>query len=218
MKTRFFLFFAIVSLCVYAQNDVKQFTIKPYAGFSGSLFSGEHANSYDPRYGFHVGVEGEYQFAPKWSVAAGVAYSTGGAKFGYIDYSGINVELSKTQTFKNDRIFVPIVARWYAWRGLSINAGIAPAFVFNTGDTHVGGIKSSRERKFDFTIPLGISYEFNNHLIVGIEGFIGLLKLYPDNTTYTVEGVGGITTNDLGKLYKLYHHNGFLTLGYKFKL
>jgi len=200
---------------ILAQNEAKQFSIKPYAGFSGSMFWGENAHHYDPRYGFHVGVEGEYQFAPKWSVAAGVAYSTGGAKIGYSDFYG---ERTKTETFKNDRIYVPVVARWYAWRGLSINAGLAPAFVVNTGDTHLGNTKSSRERKFDLTIPLGISYELKNHIVFGIEGFLGLLKIYPNNTTYTVEGVGGVTTNDLGKLYKLYHYNGFVSIGYKFRI
>ena len=205
----------IATSSAMAQNQAKQFSIKPYAGFSGSIFSGEYANHYDPRYGFHVGVEGEYQFAPKWSVAAGFAYSTGGAKFGYSDIYG---ERTKTDTFKNDRIYVPVVVRWYVWRGLSINTGLAPAFVVNTGDTHLGNIKSSRERKFDLTIPIGVSYELKNHIVFGIEGFFGLLKIYPNNTTYTVEGVGGVTTNDLGKQYKYYNYNGFISLGYKFMM
>ena len=60
---------------IMAQNDVKQFSIKPYSGFSGSIFTGEQTSDYfDPRYGFHVGVEAEYQFAPKWSMAAGAVY------------------------------------------------------------------------------------------------------------------------------------------------
>ncbi|MBR5638275.1 MAG: PorT family protein [Muribaculaceae bacterium] len=183
-----------------AQNEVKQFTIKPYAGFSGSIFNVDHYSDYfDPRYGFHVGVEGEYQFAPKWSVAIGAVYSMGGAK--YSDYSGSN----RSATLKNDRIFVPVVARWYAWRGLSINAGIAPAFVVNATSFEL-----NRARKFDLCVPLGISYEFDYHLVVGIEGFMGLLNVYP-NKEYNENLTHSNST-------KIYQYNGFVSLGYKFKV
>lgn len=183
---------------IMAQNDVKQFSIKPYAGFSGSIFTGEQTSDYfDPRYGFHVGVEAEYQFAPKWSMAAGAVYSMGGAK--YSDYLGGRKSLS----LKNDRIFVPVVVRWYAWRGLSINAGIAPAFVVNGV-----GFQSNQVRKFDLCIPLGASYEFNNHLVVGIEVFFGLLNVYPN------KDFNEYLTNSP----EIYQYNGFVSLGYKFRI
>lgn len=198
MKKNLFLLFAIVSLCAYAQNDVKQFTIKPYAGFSGSIFNVDQlSDCFDPRYGFHVGIEGEYQFAPKWSVAVGAVYSMGGAK--YVDYSGLN----KSVVLKNDRVFMPIVARWYAWRGLSINAGIAPTFVVNGTS-----FESNRVRKFDVCVPLGVSYEFKNHLVVGIEGFLGLLSVYP-NKEYN---------ENLTNAPKIYQYNGFVSLGYRFRV
>lgn len=181
-----------------AQNEAKQFTIKPYAGFSASIFDVDHYSDYfDPRYGFHLGVEGEYQFTPRWSVAVGALYSTGGAK--YYDYSGLN----RPAVLKNDRVFVPVVARWYAWRGLSINAGIAPAFVVNATS-----FQSNRARKFDLCVPVGISYEFNNHLVVGAEGLMGLLNVYP-NKEY----------NDyLTNSTHIYQYNIIFSLGYKFRI
>lgn len=183
-----------------AQNEAKKFSIKPYAGFSGSIFDVNHYSDYfDPRYGIHVGAEGEYQFTPRWSLAVGAVYSMGGAK--YYDYSGLN----KSEQLKNDRIFVPVVARWYAWRGLSINAGIAPAFVVNATS-----FQSNRARKFDLCVPVGISCEFDNHLVIGIDGFMGLLNIYP-NKEYNEYLTHSNST-------KIYQYNGFVSLGYKFKV
>lgn len=75
-----------------------------------------------------------------------------------------------TLTTKLDYINIPILANVYVTKGLAVKLGVQPAF--NVSDKQkLSGGKASVEAEdvgaesFDFSIPVGLSYEFNNVVI-----------------------------------------------------
>ncbi len=115
----------------------------------------------DPRIGLAAGVEAEYQATDIFSVSAGLIYSMQGNK---AKAEGV------TQTTKLDYINIPILANVYVTKGLAVKLGVQPAF--NVSDKQkLSGGKASVESEdvgaesFDFSIPVGLSYEFNNVVI-----------------------------------------------------
>jgi hypothetical protein len=74
-------------------------------------------------------------------------------------------------------INIPILANYYVVKGLAIKAGIQPGFMVSAkakqGDTSVN-IKDNC-KKFDFAIPVGVSYEIAN-VVIDARYNIGLTK------------------------------------------
>lgn len=117
-------------------------------------------------------------------------------------YEGLNVKA----TVKNDYINIPIMANIYVVRGLALKFGIQPGFNVNScGSVSAEGVSVSRSlhdigvdiKSFDFSIPIGLSYEFSNVVIDG---------RYNIGTTKIVDGEG--TRNSVFQF----------TVGYKFRL
>ncbi len=199
----------LIAFIVSAQNDVKQWTLKPFAGISISSFMGDDADGSEARFGYHGGLEAEYQFHPRWSVALGALYSTGGAKIS---------ENAENMTIKSDRVYFPLTVKCYVWRGLSLSAGVAPTFVVNSvfdfrGTDFSLGVKSSKiSRSFDVSIPIGVSYEYRN-VVVGASVYFGLCPLFKKNSS--IEGNG--IRLELGEA-KINSYAAMISFGYKFKL
>lgn len=68
---------------------------------------------------------------------------------------------------KLDYINVPILANVYLYKGLAVKLGIQPAFKVNSSvKSTVHGKSESVDlnnvKGFDFSIPVGLSYEFSN--------------------------------------------------------
>ena len=149
----------LASVGAYAQHAVGSFTLQPRVGLNVANFT--DTDDADPRVGFAGGVAGEYQVSDIFSVSAGAIYSMQGYKYskGDIDY-----------TAKCDYINVPIMANVYVVKGLAVKLGIQPGFNVNSEDNFeysgtslaFNGSKSSKSdiKTVDFSIPVGLSYEF----------------------------------------------------------
>jgi hypothetical protein len=161
--------------------------------------------------GFTGGVEGMYQATEKFGVSAAVMYSMQGAKvkqdfvkdmataYGYGAAVGaINEDMKINYGYIN----IPILANYYVVKGLAVKAGIQPGFMVSAkgklGDTSVN-IKESC-KKFDFAIPVGVSYEIAN-VVIDARYNIGLTK--------TMKGDGVKKTKN--SVFQF-------TVGYKFAL
>lgn len=146
----------LASVASYAQQAVGTFTLQPKIGMNvASLTKSDGA---DPRIGLAAGVEAEYQATDIFSVSAGLIYSMQGNKA---------KEEGVTLTTKLDYINIPILANVYVTKGLAVKLGVQPAF--NVSDKQkLSGGKASVEAEdvgaesFDFSIPVGLSYEYNN--------------------------------------------------------
>ena len=158
---------AVAALTANAQQEAGTFSLQPKAGLNVSSLSGD---GFKAKAGFTAGVEGMYQATEKFGVSAAVMYSMQGAKVKNIDaklnYGYINI---------------PILANYYVVKGLAIKAGIQPGFMVSAkgkqGDTSTN-IKDYC-KKFDFTIPVGVSYEIANVVFDARYNF-GLTKTVKD--------------------------------------
>lgn len=146
----------LASVASYAQQAVGTFTLQPKIGMN--IASLTKCDGCDPRIGLAAGVEAEYQATDIFSVSAGLIYSMQGNKA---------KEEGVTLTTKLDYINIPILANVYVTKGLAVKLGVQPAF--NVSDKQkLSGGKASVEAEdvgaesFDFSIPVGLSYEYNN--------------------------------------------------------
>lgn len=146
----------LASVASYAQQAVGTFTLQPKIGMNVASLT--KCDGCDPRIGLAAGVEAEYQATDIFSVSAGLIYSMQGNKA---------KEEGVTQTTKLDYINIPILANVYVTKGLAVKLGVQPAF--NVSDkVKLSGGKASVEAEdvgaesFDFSIPVGLSYEYNN--------------------------------------------------------
>lgn len=144
------------SVATFAQHAVGSFNLQPKVGVSIANLTDN--NSSDARVGLVAGVEGEYQASNIFSVSAGVLYSMQGAKY---DAFGAK------STEKLDYINVPIMANVYVVKGLAVKLGVQPGFKVNDKlDLRMpvlgGALVDLKAKSVDFSIPVGISYEYNN--------------------------------------------------------
>ncbi len=187
------------SLTTFAQHEVGTFTIQPKVGLNIANIT--DADDNDPRIGLAAGAEFEYQITQLFSMSLGAIYSMQGIKATSME-SGIKVH----STMKMDYINFPILANIYIAKGLAIKFGVQPGF------NVLSKIKSSAQgydvsvslselgidtNSFDFSVPVGLSYEYKNFVLDGRYN-IGVTKI--------VDG-----DDSKNRVFQI-------TLGYKFKL
>ena len=183
---------AVACLTANAQNArhaAGSFTIQPMIGIAAGTLSGTYSDldfsSKDPRAGLAIGAEGEYYTSTHWlSVSAGLMYCQQG-------WESKNGGVTATQ--KLDYINIPILANFYVAKGFALKIGLQPGILVN--DNINGDCKS-----FNFSIPVGLSYEFNNGITLDLRG------------GYSLTRVDKFNNDD----YKYYTDGGSLTIGYKF--
>ena len=136
-----------------------------------------------------IGAEFEYQIAKPFSLAAGLNYSMQGCKWS--DYKEGKAEL-KEPRIALGYLNVPIVANVYIFKGFAIKAGVQ--FGFLTSAKMKYELKDEKEnlkrdisikddcKKFDFSIPMGISYQVPT-VPIYIDGRynLGLTKIFKDD-------------------------------------
>lgn len=146
----------LASVASYAQQAVGSFTLQPKIGMNVASLT--KCDGCDPRIGLAAGVEAEYQATDIFSVSAGLIYSMQGNKA---------KEEGVTLTTKLDYINIPILANVYVTKGLAVKLGVQPAFNVSDKQKSSGGSASFEAEdvgaeSFDFSIPVGLSYEYNN--------------------------------------------------------
>ncbi len=159
----------LASVGAYAQHAVGSFTLQPKVGMNIANLT--DADDADARIGFVGGLETEYQATDIFSLSAGVLYSMQGCKY--------DNDKVKT-TSKLDYINIPIMANVYVAKGLAVKLGVQPAFNVNS-EVKVSGGKYSTSadvdaKSFDFSIPVGISYE-NSNVVLDARYNWGLTKV-----------------------------------------
>ncbi len=112
-----------------------------------------------------AGLEVEYQLSDIVSLSAGAIYSQQGYKKDWV-IGGVDYE----RTAKLDYINVPILANVYVTKGLAVKLGLQPGFnissKYNQKVTTAGRVVETtsdmKAQSVDFSIPVGLSYEFSN--------------------------------------------------------
>lgn len=154
------------SLCAFAQNGVGQWSFMPKASINLATMTNDDEAKFRPA--FTIGGEFGYVASSKFALSFGAMYSQQGCKG---KAEGIDA------TIKMDYINVPIVAACRITDKLSVKMGLQPGFLINdkvkvsgNGVSAEVGLKESYQaagvdvtiHKFDLSVPIGISYDFNN--------------------------------------------------------
>ena len=188
-----FVFAVFATLSSFAQSPVGSVTFIPRVGVTIANVTNSQS---DPRIGVILGADAQYQASKVIALSGGLYYSQQGCK----DSDG-----GVTATLANNYLNIPLLVNAYVAPGLALKAGIQPA-VLLTADVKAsdGSNSGSMDIKdayetFDFSIPLGISYEFSK-FVADFRYNLGLTKLLKD-----------VGTQDNGK------NSVFqFTLGYRF--
>ena len=196
-----------MTMSAQAQHEEGEVTIQPRVGISFSNITGDDLFSEDTKMKVNLtyGFEAEYYFTDQVSVAAGLLFTNQGYKFDYYDASNSKY----TANFDNYYAAVPITFNYYIVEGLAVRAGVQPSFRVKTKlkadgskmdlDEALDFLFPNQEvtmNKFDLSIPVGFSYEYNKIVFDARYNF-GLIKLF--------KGLDGTSRNSLITL----------TLGYK---
>lgn len=165
----------IATTASFAQWGVGSITVQPKIGINGANIT--DADNSDSRIGLVLGGEFEYRVSPIFSLSAGALYSMQGCKGTAEDDDGNTGDVS----LKLDYINVPILANVYVVKGLAIKLGIQPGFnVRHKATATVSGVNVTTNlpgvKSVDFSIPIGVSYEFNRFVIDGRYN-LGVTKL-----------------------------------------
>lgn len=151
----------LVSLGASAQHAVGGLTLQPQVGMTISTFtSNDNAKM---KVGLVAGAELEYQATDMLGIAAGVQYAMqGSAVDGFDD----------NQNY--DYLNIPIRAKVYVAPGFSINGGMQFGFLTRAKWDELDLKDGSKS--FDFSIPLGLSYEISN-VVIDAHYNLGLTKV-----------------------------------------
>lgn len=165
----------IATTASFAQWSVGSITVQPKIGINGANIT--DADNSDSRIGLVLGGEFEYRVSPIFSLSAGALYSMQGCKGTAEDDDGNTGDVS----LKLDYINVPILANVYVVKGLAVKLGIQPGFnVRHKATATVSGVNVTTNlpgvKSVDFSIPIGVSYEFNRFVIDGRYN-LGVTKL-----------------------------------------
>ena len=103
-----------------------------------------------------------------------------------IKYQGLSLDA----TARLDYINIPVLANVYVAEGLAIKVGVQPGFSVNdkyhfkiNADGKTSKLDTDAEaKKFDFAIPIGISYELNNIVFEGRYNW-GLKNIWNDSAS-----------------------------------
>ena len=191
----------LATVASHAQQAVGTVTLQPKVGIN--IASLTNTDGSDPRIGPAAGAELEYQVSDIVSLSGGVLYSMQGVK---------EKDNGVSATVKLDYINITILANVYVTKGLAVKLGIQPGFMVNDKFKVASGSASGEVsfedamkaagtdaslKKFDFSIPVGLSYEYKN---------VVLDARYNWGLTKVIDGVD--TKNSVFQI----------TLGYKFAL
>ena len=159
-----------------AQHREGDFSIQPRVGVTFSTLT--NTDDAKMKVNLTYGVEFEHYITELFSVAGGVLFTNQGAKLG------------DDRTFNNYYGAVPLTANYYVLPGLALKAGLQPAFRVKTnmkvdGQTYdfdkvmdyLFEDTDVKMNKFDLSIPVGLSYEYNGITLDARYNF-GVTKLF----------------------------------------
>ena len=166
-----------------------------------SIFTGAGRKSKSKsKLGFLAGGEVQYQATPMVGVSLGAYFQRMGCNYDNTDLTGVDAGTYTVlrNIYTNlDYVSVPLLAHVYVANNLSIDLGLQCAFLVSvkrhsemssvtvgkdgsyTYDRDYYKINTSIDaaKKVDFSIPVGISYEYQN-VVVGAHYQFGLSKVY----------------------------------------
>ena len=178
---------AVVALMTNVSANAQQMFIKPMVGGTLTTFPGDVEDN-KMKVGLVAGAEFGYNFAENMGVTAGLLYTMQGSAIKDVD-----------EKYKLDYLNIPVLFNYYVIPGLAVKAGVQPGFLMSAkfDDTDI----KDYIQKFDFSIPMGLSYEISD-FVIDARYNLGVSNFLKDKNGWVWHGKG---------------HNSviMLTVGYK---
>ena len=204
----------VATLSASAQKSVIEpgsFGLQPKVGATLSTVSADDTKF---KFGLVAGIEGQYQINDWFGLSAGVLYTQEGSKFKNADDLKLNLEY----------INIPVMAKFYVAKGLSLNVGLQPGFLtkskikvpasglFYIDETKISGDFDAKDftNKFDLSVPMSIAYELPMGLTFEAR--------YTSGLTNVLKNAFDSKASTYDKTYKNKNEVFMLTVGYKFGL
>ena len=182
---------ATTSISAQGRFEPGTFTLQPRIGVQAATYNNspdivdfdEGSLKTKGKGGFLVGADLGYQVNDWFEVSAGVNWAQAGmgfkdAKLGQVDVKDLMIETSY--------INVPVTANFYVLKGLALKTGVQFGFLTSAktkGDITAAGVTEKMNEdckdvfnKFDLAIPVGISYEFKNHIVLDARYNFGITR------------------------------------------
>ena len=188
----------VATVAAKAQFEPGTFTLQPKVGVTLATISSDDSKF---KFGMAAGIEGQYQLNNWFGLSAAVMYSQQGFK-------AKDIDLKRNLEYIN----IPVMAKFYVTKGLSLNVGVQPGFMTKAkakGEGRNVDVKSNCN-KVDFSIPMSVAYEFENGLTFEARYTTGLTNVGKD--------AFDSSHSSWDKAYQNKNEVFMLTVGYKFSL
>lgn len=188
------------SLSAYSQSAFQGWTVK--AGVNLSKIDGSSKMALESSYkvGFTAGFALDWKFTDVVGMSVDVLYSRQGGKTALGEV---------TVTENSNYINLPVMANFHIVEGLVAKVGIQPSWFISADDEIKGGGEAPQEhdllsayKVMDFSIPVGICYEFKHRVSIELRYHFGLTDIVKEAPNFPD--------------YKARNSYASLTLGYRF--
>lgn len=171
----------------FAQNEADNtYDKSPSFGIKGGLnlstITGDDFDSPDMRTSFHIGAVAEFPLADMFSIQVEGLYSSQGFKTD-LDVDNEDVE------FQIDYINLPVLAKIYVTKGLSLDVG--PQFGFKVNeeidtnpDSDSGDFETDRVENFDFGVAGGLTFQSEMGLFASGRYIYGMTDIVEDTDAH----------------------------------
>lgn len=187
MKTTNLFLAIFISLMSFSAAMAQQADFGIKAGANYSTLSGNEVGETDYLVGFHVGLIAEYQLSPKFALQPELLYSMEGAESS-IDMQLDEFFIKSEQELRLGYINLPVMAKFYATEGLSLQAGPQIGYLvsaknkyemstnFEDMDMNMSGTEDMKDdlKKISFGLNFGLGYDINEKLFLQARYHLGL--------------------------------------------
>jgi len=181
------LLFGAVTVSNAQEDASNSDSMSPSFGIKGGVnfasISGNDFDNPDARTSFHAGVFGEFPIAPIFSLQVEALYSGQGFKS---DYDGGIFGGNGKIEYQLDYINVPVLAKFYLIKGLSIEAG--PQFSFKVNEeidadanADDGDYDLSKAKDFEFGVAGGLTFQTEMGLFATARYIQGMTEIFEDS-------------------------------------
>lgn len=190
------VFFGFLTIFILGKSNAQADQSLPQIGIKGgvnfsTITGGDFEDGKDPRTSFNVGLLAELPITDHFSIQPEVLYSAQGFDIRQND-DGDDWE------YQLDYIQVPILAKIYLIKGLSVEAGPQFGFKVNEevdynpnddgGDIEIDP-DDSTIKKFDTSIAAGAAYKFDNGFFISGRYTYGLTDIFEDDSLLNLNNV-----------------------------
>lgn len=175
-------------------------------GVNFSTFSGDGVSAFTDNNGrtsFHLGLLAEIPMSERFSIQPEVLYSGQG-------YDLVSRDNANDIEYQLDYINIPIIAKFYVFEGLALEAGPQVGFLVNSeidsersflDDDNSIPLNDDQFNKTDFSLALGASYKFRGGLFVNGRYNIGLREIYDDSIVSRADAKHSVIQLGLGFMF-----------------